>query len=282
MRSISYIWLALKAAVAISLVFLSTSILFGQEHTGHPKNYSFCSGEHSNGDRAGFKELREMTIPASGSVSVDGGKNGSVRVRGENRADILVRACVQAWANSADGARAVAQSVRVSTAGTIKADNGPNENWAVSFEVLVPRNTDLNLRATNGGVSIAGVEGNLEFETTNGGVNLQEIAGNVKGRTTNGGVKVLLSGNGWKGSGLDVQTSNGGVQLTMPENYAANIETGTVNGGFTTDIVGLDFQRDERQRAVRINTPINGGGAPVRVTTTNGGVRITAIRTAVQ
>jgi hypothetical protein len=282
MRSISYIWLALKAAVAISLVFLSTSILFGQEHTGHSKNYSFCSGEHSNGDRAGFKELREMTIPASGSVSVDGGKNGSVRVRGENRADILVRACVQAWANSADGARAVAQSVRVSTAGTIKADNGSTENWAVSFEVLVPRNTDLNLRATNGGVSIAGVEGNLEFETTNGGVNLQEIAGNVKGRTTNGGVKVLLSGNGWKGSGLDVQTSNGGVQLTMPENYAANIETGTVNGGFTTDIVGLDFQRDERQRAVRINTPINGGGAPVRVTTTNGGVRITAIRTAVQ
>jgi len=146
----------------------------------------------------------------------------------------------------------------------------------------VPRSTDLNLTAHNGGISISSVEGRLEFETTNGGVSLSDIAGEVKGKTTNGGVNVALFGNSWKGSGLDVQTSNGGVNLSIPETYAANIETGTVNGGFRSDIASLNVERNEgeRPRVTRVNTQLNGGGAPIRVMTTNGGIKISASKQA--
>ncbi len=161
--------------------------------------------------------------------------------------------------------------------------SGKRRRRSVSFEVRVPNNTDLQLKAHNGGISIRSVEGTLDFETTNGGVNLSSVAGNVKGRTTNGGVNVTLSGNAWRGSGLDVQTSNGGVNLSLPETYAANIETGTVNGGFNSNIPALNVTREDlqgekmgRARGVKINTAINGGGAPIRVVTTNGGIRINA------
>jgi hypothetical protein len=95
----------------------------------------------------------------------------------------------------------------------------------------------------------------------------------------NGGVNASLSGMSWKGTGLDLQTTNGGVNLTLPENYAAHIETGTVNGGFSSDFPSLAVEKatDEygrRQRATKISTDLNGGGATVRVITTNGGVRI--------
>ena len=65
----------------------------------------------------------------------------------------------------------------------------------------------------------------------------------------------------------------------MPENYAAHVETGTVNGGFSSDIPSLNVEKttDEygrRQRPTKVSTDINGGGAPIRVSTTNGGVRI--------
>jgi hypothetical protein len=65
----------------------------------------------------------------------------------------------------------------------------------------------------------------------------------------------------------------------MPENYAAHVETGTVNGGFSSDIPALATAgRDENGRrrpgAVRVSQDINGGGAPIRVATTNGGVHI--------
>ncbi len=73
----------------------------------------------------------------------------------------------------------------------------------------------------------------------------------------------------------------GGVNLTLPVNYAANIVTGTVNGGFKSDIPSLNITTEDvkgesygHARAKTISTSINGGGAPVRIVTTNGGVRI--------
>jgi hypothetical protein len=59
----------------------------------------------------------------------------------------------------------------------------------------------------------------------------------------------------------------------MPENYSAKLQTGTVNGGFSSDME-LTVKLKDFRRGVNINTDINGGGAPVRVVTTNGGVRI--------
>jgi hypothetical protein len=268
----------IKVAIAIALTVVSTTILFAQEKSEYKhKEREFCSNNNWNGnDKVSVNDLREFTIPA-GSLSVDGGRNGGVRVKGENRSDILVRACVLAWAGSDEAAKAALAGVRISTSGTIKAE-ASDENFAVSYDIRVPRNTDLSLTAHNGGISIASVEGRLEFTTTNGGVNLNDVGGDVKGKTTNGGVNVALFGNSWKGSGLDVQTSNGGVHLTLPESYAANIETGTVNGGFRSDIASLNVERNERDRsrATRINTSLNGGGAPIRVVTTNGGISINA------
>jgi hypothetical protein len=67
----------------------------------------------------------------------------------------------------------------------------------------------------------------------------------------------------------------------MPENYAARIETGTINGGFRSDISSLNIEKDETEkwnRKKRISADLNGGGAPIRVITTNGGVQINASR----
>ncbi len=290
MKSTSLAVLILKAAIATALLFLSTTILFAQEKldklahkADKAKSYAFCSGDNwSNGEKVSFKELREMTIPSTGSLAVDGGKNGGIKVKGADRADILVRACVQSWGTSEEAARAVASGIRISTGGTVKAEANGDEQWGVSYEIQVPRNTDLNLKAHNGGISIYSVEGRLQFETQNGGVGLSDVSGDVRGRTTNGGVKVSLTGNSWRGSGLDVTTTNGGVHLTMADTYAANIETGTVNGGFRSDIPALSVTTEEvkgaerHNRATRLNTSLNGGGAPIRVITTNGGVNISS------
>ncbi len=283
--------LMLKAAIATALLFLTTTILFGQEKAepnpaykaGKMKNKEFCAGEDwTDRGKVSFKELREMTLPATGSLAVDGGKNGGIKVKGSDRSDILVRSCVHAWDTSEEAARAVANGIRISTSGVLKAEADTNEHWGVSFEVLVPRSIDLDLKAHNGGIGISSVEGRIVFETTNGGVHLMDTAGDVRGRTTNGGVHVVLAGNSWKGSGLDINTTNGGVHLSMPATYAANIETGTTNGGFRSDIPALNVTQEDvkgpsgRHRATRLNTVMNGGGAPIRVITTNGGVKISS------
>ena len=94
----------------------------------------------------------------------------------------------------------------------------------MSYRINVPRTTDLDLSTRNGSIAISGVSGNLRFDTTNGGVRLSDLGGRVNGRTTNGGLTVNLSGNQWDGEGIDVETSNGGVTLAIPEGYNAALE----------------------------------------------------------
>lgn len=243
----------------------------------------FCEDNNwSNGDNVSFRELREMTAAAGGTITVDGRQNGGISVRGENRSDVLIRACVQTWAKTDDAAKSIASNIKISTSGTIQAENGSDEKgWSVSYEISVPRSSNVDLTAHNGGLSVKGVDGSINFETQNGGVNLDGVAGTVKGRTTNGGINVRLVGSSWKGTGLDVQTTNGGVNIHVPENFAAHVEAGTTNGGFTSNIAGLQPEKNDDnkyyQRRTKVNTDLNGGGPPVRIITTNGGVRINTI-----
>ena len=263
---------ALLAAVCLFAVNTSA------QNKAEAKNKSreFCSNNnYSSDDHISFREVREMTLPATSSLTVDGGQNGGVRVIGENRNDVLVRACIQTWSKSEDEAKALAAGIKIETAGTIKAESASgSKDWSVSYEISAPRNTSLSLKARNGGISISGVEGNLDFETMNGGVVLRDVAGEVKGRTTNGGVMVSLGGSSWKGSGLDVETTNGGVTLSMANSYAAHVETGTVNGGFSSDFSALSVDRTERWKPARVSADLNGGGPTIRVITTNGGITI--------
>jgi len=274
-----------RLVLLLSVISFSGLIAAGQDKADKEKYKvrEFCSENWSNDNKVGFSEIREMTVRPTSLLSVDAGKNGGIKVKGENRSDILVRACVRTWGETAEAAKSAASSIRISTDSVIQAEGmGDNWNASVSYEILVPRSTNLKLETFNGGISISGVDGNIDFKAMNGGVSLSDLAGNVKGKTTNGGVSVTLSGNSWKGSGLDIETSNGGVHLMMPETYAAHIETGTVNGGYRSDSAALEVEKKNDNdryygnRATRINTDLNGGGALIRVMTTNGGVKISS------
>ena len=267
-------------AILFAAICLSGSVVFGQDKN-KDKNWEFCSKNNTWNNGASYSELREQTIPNTNLLDVDSGRNGGIKVVGSDRSDILIRACIQTWADTDNEAKAIANNIKLETNPKVeaKSNDSTHSNWGVSYEIFVPRSINLKLLTFNGGISIKSVEGNLDFEAHNGGISLNEVGGNVKGRTKNGGVSVKLAGNSWKGSGLDVETTNGGVNLSMPENYAAQIEAGTVNGGFRSDINGLNVEKNDSRRWYRsskINTSINGGGAPIRVVTTNGGVNINA------
>jgi hypothetical protein len=228
------------------------------------------------GDRDVACDVRESTIaaPRGGRVVVDGGMNGGVTVRGWDRSEIRVVAKMQAQARSEADARDLLRDIRIETSGArIRADGprgGRNEGWSVSFEVYVPRRSDLELETHNGGIRVADVDGSVTFDAVNGGVRLDNLAGNVRGDTQNGGVTVSLAGDRWRGDGLDVRTQNGGVDIYVPSRYNAELETGTVNGRFD-----IDFPVTVSGRLGRtLSTRLGDGGPRIRVMTTNGGVRL--------
>src|SRR5688572_5387517 len=231
--------------------------------------------EWQDGNRYNHCEIKEQSLPASGGViKVDGRQNGGVSVKGWERNEVLVRARIQTTAPSQAEADALAAQIVLNTSGANIFASGPDNrqghSWSASYEVFVPRRSDLSLQSHNGGISISDVHGRLDFQALNGGVVLNRVGGSVHGATTNGGLVVQLNGDRWDGEGLDVKTTNGGIVMSVPTNYSARLETGTVNGslkiGFPVTVQG------DVTRELAVN--LGSGGPTIRVKTTNGGVRI--------
>ena len=220
-------------------------------------------------------EIREQTLALSGgTIAVDGKPNGGVSVKGWDQNQVLVRARVQTAAPTAAEAEALGRQIRVETSGAKIFASGPENrrdyNWNVSYEVFVPRRADLSIETTNGGIAIADVNGRIDFNAMNGGVVLKRVGGTVRGSTMNGGLVVELAGDRWDGDSLDVSTTNGGVILSVPENYSANLQTGTVNGSVSVDFPITVQGRINKQIAVNLGS----GGPMVKAMTTNGGVHL--------
>jgi DUF4097 and DUF4098 domain-containing protein YvlB len=228
----------------------------------------------SNEDRVRFCDVREKRISAPRSLDIDGQQNGSVSVHGWDQSDVLILAKIQTEAEEASDARDIASGITVDVnGGRVRAD-GPSmrrrQSWSVSYDIWTPRQTDVRVSTQNGGVSVENMDARLDLGAVNGGINLRGVSGDVRGETTNGPLNVVLDGDQWRGPGLDLRTTNGPVNLEIPDGYSARLETGTVNGGMRIDFpVTLQGMIGRR-----ITTQLGRGGAPIRAVTTNGPVEI--------
>lgn len=265
-----------RSRVAVAAVLLVTGgvVAEGADAQWQRTDVGWCDDDRRGRDTDRFCLAFEASFDDPGALSIDGGLNGGVAVEGWERDVVGVRAEVWANARTPERAEELAAQVEVRFVDGRLVAEGPRtdrrESWGVGWEVRVPFETDLDIETTNGGIDVTEVLGRVRFRALNGGVHLTDIGGDVRGSTTNGGLHVELSGAEWEGEGLDVETTNGGVTLRVPEGYSARLETGTVNGG-----IELDFPITVQGRLGRqLTTTLGDGGPTIRATTTNGGVKI--------
>lgn len=260
----------------LGIALLVPCALFAQMHDNRDQELSCQSGNrYGNGRRTHRCDLREQTVASTGRLAVDPGQNGGVTIKGWLRNDVLVRSRVDVWEDSDSKASAVMGEVKIQGGNGNVSTTGPSNfwhgGWSVSFEIFVPRKTSVTARAFNGGVRVLDIEGSMDLKTNNGGVQLERIAGDVYARTTNGGVHADLTGSRWQGRQLDLETTNGGITLSLPANYSAQIEAGTVNGRvaseFPMTVSGWLSRR-------RLEGKIGSGGPLIRLSTINGGINL--------
>jgi DUF4097 and DUF4098 domain-containing protein YvlB len=231
-------------------------------------------GREYGSDRERYCEVRERRVTATRLLDVDGQENGSVTVHGWERSDVRVVAKIQTTADDYSEARSVASEIEIETDdGRIRAtvpSGRRRSTWSVSFEIWTPRLSGLNVSTYNGGISVDDIDARVDLQATNGGINLRSMAGDVRAETTNGPITVDLWGDRWRGAGLDARTTNGPVNLTIPESYSARLETGTTNGALRVDFP-VTLQGEISRR---VTTQLGSGGPPIRAITTNGPVVI--------
>ena len=155
--------------------------------------------------------------------------------------------------------------------------NGGFNGLQIEWTVKVPKGIVLDLRTVNGGVRLNGIANEVHAKTTNGGVQGEKIDASILEATAvNGGIEIELAKPLESTDSIEMETVNGGVTLELPTESKATIEARCVNGG--VHVGELDIKREEQgndfERKRRLSGTMNGGGASVKLNTTNGGIRV--------
>jgi hypothetical protein len=206
--------------------------------------------------------------------------NGTVDVQTWDRDEVEVRAVKTAKHKESDlelvsiDVDAKPDAVSVTT----RYPQNEGVEVAVEYVVHVPHCAHVeHLGTVNGTLRVAGVEVVEDLRTVNGNIEVYESGGSVHAHSTNGNVHLELLRVQDK-NGAVAETTNGSVLLAVPADTQANLEVRCLNGNFSSELP-VALQSTQRPRETR--GKLGRGGAPIRLHTVNGGIRVVALRSTV-
>lgn len=218
-------------------------------------------------------------LQAGGSFELQN-VNGPVEVQGWDRDTVQIHAVKTAKDKESDldlvsiDVDARAGAVSVST----RYPQNEGVEVAVEYTVRVPHGARVeHLGTVNGTLRVSGVETVEDLRTVNGNIEIYDGGGAVHAHTTNGNVHVELLHLQDK-NGAAAETTNGSVLLAVPADTQADLEARCMNGNFSSEIP-VAFESTQRPR--EMHGKIGHGGAPLRLRTVNGGIRLVALRSTV-
>ena len=179
---------------------------------------------------ANDQEQRELSLNGVEKVRVTATPEGGVSVRGWSRPNARLMVCRSAVAQTKVHASRVLASIKIRyTNGEISA-YGPNSDetqaWWVNFILYVPRRTTVEVQASNGGVAIRNLDGNVTAHATTGGISVAQGSGSYRISTESGGITLdRLSGR------IEAASNHGAIALKLSGTDVPVIEAHTDNGG---------------------------------------------------
>ena len=230
---------------------------------------------------------RTYTVQAGGRFELIN-VNGRITAEPTDGNDVLVEGKRTAKARTDEGAKEMLSKLEIREeigGSTVRVEARPPRmrGWGheIEWTVKVPKGLTVDLRTTNGGVRLNGLSGEIHAKTTNGGVKgTNLVIDSLEASVVNGGVEIELGSPLDATDAVEITTVNGGVTLSLPAESKATIAARAVNGGVrASDELKIEKEEaaNEHEARRRLNGTMNGGGARVNISTTNGGVRINQI-----
>jgi DUF4097 and DUF4098 domain-containing protein YvlB len=223
--------------------------------------------------------------------------DGSVTVKGTTRRDVLFIASSQGARDALrrrqqteppPGMRRLTQPVGL---GIEERDNKMSVessfNRRVDLEIEVPVKTNLTLSVVNGGgITVEGVDGEIEIENVNGGITVTNAGGSVVAHAVNGRIVATIV-RASPDAPMAFTSLNGDIDVTLPASIKANLrlrsDQGDVFTDFDVQVTNSSEARQQSQRNGRtlrvdinraISGTINGGGPDFEMRTFNGNVYV--------
>jgi len=226
------------------------------------------------------KEFNHAYALQSGGTVELQNVNGTIEVQGWDRDEVQVHAVKTTKHLESDLDRVSIEVESTPRAISILTRYPQNEGVevAVQYTLRVPHGARLeHIGTVNGTLRISGVDSVEELHTVNGNIEAFEAGGSIRARTTNGNIRLELA-HLQSPAGATLETTNGSLELAVPSETQANIEARCLNGNFFSELP-ITSQSTQRLREVRGR--LGQGGAPLRLRTVNGGIRILILRSTI-
>ncbi|HEX5214573.1 MAG TPA: DUF4097 family beta strand repeat-containing protein [Vicinamibacterales bacterium] len=217
---------------------------------------------------------KQYTLAAGGKFELTN-TNGRIRIEASPDGNTVdVRAEKIAKANDEAAAQAAAKKIeiresasadRVSIDSAISGLGLSTGERRVDYVITVPHWAQVTVDATNGDIDIRGVTGFVDVDATNGRIQASGMEHGAKVEATNGAVTLEFA----KVANGDIRcdTTNGAIYVTVPKDAKMRVSASVSNGAIQTHDLELTVAEQSRRR---LDATANGGGASVRLETTNG------------
>lgn len=150
-----------------------------------------------------------------------------------------------------------------------------NLPWKIDFRVRVPANTDLEISAGHGPVTLSGVEGALRISATESETALTLSGGTVSATITSGNVNFAIPVRSWRGSGADIRIAAGVLNVELPPGFSGDIDADILRvGKIVNTYDGLEARERPGLTEHTVRARAGAGGAFFKFTVGDGTVNI--------
>jgi DUF4097 and DUF4098 domain-containing protein YvlB len=263
----------------------------------------YVKKEHKTFAVTGKADVELKTF--DGSIEVTSWDKPEVALTIERRADTQADAEALKVTAEQNGNRIVVHAVTPERREEMQV--GFHHGRSVRFVVSVPRTTDLNATSGDGSISVTGItgrvnarsgdgsiaasdiKGDVGVDTGDGSVSVDNVTGTVKvntgdgsvsikgqpqglvAHTGDGSVSVDVTSGGTPTGAWELTTGDGGIHVTLPADFNAQVDAHTGDGGIDANDFGLRPNGEDKND---LRGAIGTGGPTLRLRTGDGGITL--------
>src|SRR5215467_1367544 len=273
-----------KPLLLVALLFASASQIFSQNAAASNVQLLTRTSQRHEIRRFSYGGTVTLIAAPRGSVTIEGWTRNEVEltadieIQGPTEADMDQLAKVNNFVFDED-----LNHLSILTTGTHdrtfmkrSAKNFPkkllNMPWKIDFRLRVPINTDLEVNAGHGTVTLSGVEGALQVSATESDTALTLTGGVVTTTVAAGSINLTIPARSWRGSGADLRIAAGTINVDLPPGFSGDIDAEVLRTGKIVNAYDALQSREKpgiTERTVRARA---GAGGPFFKFTVGDGV----------
>lgn len=231
------------------------------------------------------KRANVLVVTNDGSVTITSGESQQVEFRVDYQGYVLNRTVLI-------DSRQQGDQVELTARIPVRFYISLGARRRLHIAVRVPKETDLQVRTSDGSIETRGISGSIDLHSSEGAITVTSLKGSVRLNSSDGTIEASdmdgrcdasssvgrVSIEALHGSRLDsdwsIASSDGSIEVALPADLPATIDASSRDGRIRND---NEFSMEGVMSKSNIHGKMNGGDQTLTIRTGNGSIHLKAV-----